>query len=66
MPVHGWKSSDFGSRYDPYYHVWQLHAGIDIAAGGGTPIYAAGGRQGDPGRLERRLRQLHLHQPRHG
>jgi murein DD-endopeptidase MepM/ murein hydrolase activator NlpD len=41
MPVHGWKSSDFGSRYDPYYHVWQLHAGADFAAGGGTPIYAA-------------------------
>ena len=41
MPVHGWKSSDFGKRYDPYYQVWQLHAGIDIAAGGGTPIYAA-------------------------
>ena len=41
MPVHGWKSSDFGRRYDPYYHVWQLHAGMDIAAGGGTPIHAA-------------------------
>ena len=42
MPVHGWKSSDFGWRYDPYYHVWQLHAGMDLAAGGGTPIHAAG------------------------
>ncbi|MEV4706609.1 M23 family metallopeptidase [Actinoplanes sp. NPDC049316] len=41
MPVHGWKTSDFGSRYDPYYHVWQLHAGTDIAAPGGTPIHAA-------------------------
>lgn len=41
MPVQGWKSSDFGMRYDPYYKVWQLHAGVDIAAGGGTPIYAA-------------------------
>ncbi len=41
MPVHGWKSSDFGQRFDPYYRVWQLHAGMDIAAGGGTPIYAA-------------------------
>ncbi|NUT07394.1 MAG: M23 family metallopeptidase [Hamadaea sp.] len=28
-------------RYDPYYHVWQLHAGVDLAADGGTPIYAA-------------------------
>lgn len=41
MPVFGWKSSDFGNRYDPYYHVWQLHAGMDIAAGGGEPIRAA-------------------------
>jgi murein DD-endopeptidase MepM/ murein hydrolase activator NlpD len=41
MPTAGWKSSDFGSRYDPYYHVWQLHAGVDIAADGGQPIYAA-------------------------
>uniref|UniRef100_UPI0013C2B4FA M23 family metallopeptidase n=1 Tax=Allorhizocola rhizosphaerae TaxID=1872709 RepID=UPI0013C2B4FA len=41
MPVRGWKSSNFGMRYDPYYHVWQLHAGVDIAAGGGEPIYAA-------------------------
>ncbi|WP_236717998.1 M23 family metallopeptidase [Actinoplanes sp. TFC3] len=41
MPVHGWKTSNFGTRYDPYYHVWQLHAGTDIAAPGGTPIHAA-------------------------
>jgi murein DD-endopeptidase MepM/ murein hydrolase activator NlpD len=41
MPVVGWKSSDFGWRYDPYYHVWQLHAGVDLAAAGGSPIYAA-------------------------
>jgi murein DD-endopeptidase MepM/ murein hydrolase activator NlpD len=41
MPVRGWKSSDFGQRFDPYYRVWQLHAGMDIAAGGGTPIRAA-------------------------
>jgi murein DD-endopeptidase MepM/ murein hydrolase activator NlpD len=41
MPVHGWKSSNFGMRYDPYYHVWQLHAGVDIAAAGGKPIEAA-------------------------
>jgi murein DD-endopeptidase MepM/ murein hydrolase activator NlpD len=41
MPVHGWKTSDFGRRYDPYYHVWQLHAGTDFAAGSGTPIRAA-------------------------
>ncbi|MEU4424361.1 M23 family metallopeptidase, partial [Actinoplanes sp. NPDC024001] len=41
MPVRGWKSSDFGHRYDPYYRVWQLHAGTDFAAGSGTPIRAA-------------------------
>ncbi|MFC3740830.1 M23 family metallopeptidase [Paractinoplanes deccanensis] len=41
MPVSGWKSSDYGQRYDPYYRVWQLHAGTDFAAGGGTPIHAA-------------------------
>lgn len=41
MPVHGWKSSDFGERYDPYYRVWQLHAGADFASGEGTPIHAA-------------------------
>ncbi|HZE41302.1 MAG TPA: M23 family metallopeptidase [Stackebrandtia sp.] len=41
MPVNGWKSSEFGYRYDPYYHVWQLHAGTDFAAPEGTPIHAA-------------------------
>ncbi|MDQ1644232.1 MAG: hypothetical protein QOJ50_416, partial [Cryptosporangiaceae bacterium] len=41
MPVNGWKSSDFGYRYDPYYRVWQLHAGADFAAPAGTPIWAA-------------------------
>ena len=44
-PVHGWKSSDFGMRYDPYYRVWQLHAGVDLAAPDGTPIYAGGDGQ---------------------
>lgn len=43
MPTKGWKSSDFGNRFDPYYGVWQLHAGVDIAAGGGQPIFAAAG-----------------------
>ncbi|MFI5890844.1 peptidoglycan DD-metalloendopeptidase family protein [Actinoplanes sp. NPDC051513] len=41
MPVRGWKSSDYGNRYDPYYRVWQLHAGTDFAAPGGAPIHAA-------------------------
>ncbi|HYN97804.1 MAG TPA: M23 family metallopeptidase, partial [Pilimelia sp.] len=41
MPVRGWKTSNFGMRFDPYYRVWQLHAGVDLAAGGGQPIFAA-------------------------
>jgi murein DD-endopeptidase MepM/ murein hydrolase activator NlpD len=41
MPVRGWKSSDFGLRYDPFYKVWQLHAGVDLAAPAGSPIFAA-------------------------
>lgn len=41
MPVNGWKSSDFGWRFDPYYYVWQLHAGMDLAAPGGAPIWAS-------------------------
>jgi murein DD-endopeptidase MepM/ murein hydrolase activator NlpD len=41
MPVHGWKTSNFGMRFDPVYKVYQLHAGVDIAAGGGQPIVAA-------------------------
>jgi murein DD-endopeptidase MepM/ murein hydrolase activator NlpD len=41
MPVQGWKTSDYGNRYDPYYRVWQLHAGTDFAAGSGSPIRAA-------------------------
>jgi murein DD-endopeptidase MepM/ murein hydrolase activator NlpD len=41
MPVHGWKSSNFGMRFDPIYKRWQLHAGVDIAVGTGTAIHAA-------------------------
>ena len=32
-------------RYDPYYKTWQLHAGVDLAAPEGSPIYAAGDGQ---------------------
>lgn len=39
MPVNGWKTSDFGMRFDPIYRVWQLHAGVDLAAPGGAPIW---------------------------
>jgi murein DD-endopeptidase MepM/ murein hydrolase activator NlpD len=40
-PVAGPITSRFGNRFDPYYHVWQLHAGADIGAASGTPIVAA-------------------------
>lgn len=41
MPVVGHKSSDFGYRFHPIFHVWMLHTGMDIAAGNGQPIHAA-------------------------
>jgi murein DD-endopeptidase MepM/ murein hydrolase activator NlpD len=41
MPVNGVFTSGFGMRFDPVYRVWRLHAGVDLAAPGGTPIWAA-------------------------
>ena len=41
MPVDGRKSSDYGNRLNPYSKTWRFHAGVDIAAPGGTPIRAA-------------------------
>ena len=40
-PVPGRVGSPFGNRFDPVYHVWQLHAGVDMAAASGTAIVAA-------------------------
>lgn len=40
-PLSGRLTSRFGTRFDPYYKVWQLHAGVDLAAPTGTPILAA-------------------------
>jgi murein DD-endopeptidase MepM/ murein hydrolase activator NlpD len=40
-PLPGPITSPFGNRLDPYYHVWQLHAGIDIGVPAGTDIMAA-------------------------
>ncbi|MGH3679622.1 MAG: peptidoglycan DD-metalloendopeptidase family protein [Natronosporangium sp.] len=41
MPVDGTKTSDFGMRSDPITGEQRLHAGMDFAAPGGTPIWAA-------------------------
>ncbi|MEE8600241.1 M23 family metallopeptidase [Euzebya tangerina] len=42
IPVAGRVSSEFGYRIHPISGVSKLHAGMDIAAPGGTPIGAAG------------------------
>jgi murein DD-endopeptidase MepM/ murein hydrolase activator NlpD len=42
-PTAGWQSSPFGMRFDPFFRVWQMHAGVDIAAPGGTPVSAVAG-----------------------
>jgi murein DD-endopeptidase MepM/ murein hydrolase activator NlpD len=34
-------TSGYGMRLDPYYHLWQLHAGIDLGINCGTPVYAS-------------------------
>jgi murein DD-endopeptidase MepM/ murein hydrolase activator NlpD len=42
-PVAGPITSRFGPRLDPFYHVWQVHKALDIAAPAGTEIIAAAG-----------------------
>jgi murein DD-endopeptidase MepM/ murein hydrolase activator NlpD len=44
-PAAGYISSNFGYRTHPIYNVVRLHAGTDLAAGCGVPIYAARGGQ---------------------
>lgn len=39
-PTRGWFTSRFGYRMDPYTNRPQMHAGIDMAAPPGTPVYA--------------------------
>ena len=40
-PVHGWYSSHFGYRIDPFSGRPEMHKGLDIAAPWGTPIYSS-------------------------
>ena len=42
MPVQGPITSYFGYRYHPILHFTRFHAGVDIGAGWGSPIVAAG------------------------
>ena len=42
MPAQGPITSYFGYRYHPILHFTRFHAGIDIGAGWGAPIVAAG------------------------
>ena len=39
-PARGWVTSNFGMREDPFTGARKMHAGIDIAAQPGTPVYA--------------------------
>jgi len=42
MPANGPITSYFGYRYHPILHFTRFHAGVDIGAGWGSPIVAAG------------------------
>jgi murein DD-endopeptidase MepM/ murein hydrolase activator NlpD len=39
-PSNGWYTSRFGYRVDPFTNRAELHAGLDMAAPPGTPVYA--------------------------
>jgi murein DD-endopeptidase MepM/ murein hydrolase activator NlpD len=39
-PTNGWRTSNYGSRADPFTGKWTPHYGIDIAAAYGSPIWA--------------------------
>lgn len=38
-PTHGWVTSDFGTRLDPYSAERRMHQGMDIATPHGQPIH---------------------------
>ena len=57
-------TSPFGWRIHPIYGYRALHDGIDIGAACGTPIRAAGSRQGALGVLPVRVGQPADHRPR--
>ncbi len=39
-PSRGWYTSRFGYRVDPFTNRAEMHAGLDMAAPSGTPVYA--------------------------
>jgi murein DD-endopeptidase MepM/ murein hydrolase activator NlpD len=39
-PTHGWVTSDFGTRLDPYSADHKMHEGLDIATPHGQPVQA--------------------------
>ena len=39
-PTRGWYTSRFGYRVDPFTNRPEMHAGVDMAAPSGTPVYA--------------------------
>lgn len=40
-PAAGTRVSNYGMRYHPILNISRLHAGVDIAASRGTPVYAS-------------------------
>jgi len=40
IPTKGWISSRYGYRHNPFVRKKSFHAGLDIAAAVGTPVYA--------------------------
>jgi murein DD-endopeptidase MepM/ murein hydrolase activator NlpD len=39
-PAHGWLSSGYGRRADPFTGDPDFHSGLDISTGRGAPVYA--------------------------